>query len=799
MPDMNFFTLPERIDPVTETAVVVEEPPQASAPVPVPAPRPAPPNPPVFTRPIPIGFDTETFLITQGQLAPKIVCLSVAASDGGTELIGNDSLPTLGTAARDLIDSTSPLVGQNVCYDLLVLATNFLDLLPLIYQALDAERISCTMIREKLLCLTTTGDLKFSTNPDGSKRPLKFSMEALVKKYYGIDISADKTDSDSWRLNYKELDGIPAPKWPESARKYAIDDAVYAVGIWQFQEEARQRLISERGIDPFVTEFFRVAVDFSLKIMAAWGARTDPYAVAAVEKMLAEVLAPEKLSLLIESGILRPASPPRPHGSGVKIHSVQCDLDYAAIQGRKTAKRLCTCPPVMVAGEKEGIETKILREYIVALATRLNADAPADSQVMKLKFTEPSKKYPEGQLSYDAEWIAEFAGLDPVLEQYELRQEYQKLVTTELPRMKLNGVVAPIVHPQYDCIKASGRCSSYSMASDSYASFNCQNVDPRVRQCFIPREGYLLFSIDFSQMELGTLAQTCITLFGKSMMAEKINQGIDLHAFTGAQCAYAMIPSFAQTCIDAKAYTTDDIHRVLQEKKETDPAFYKHWRKFSKPVNFGYPGGMGAEKFVAFARKYDAEVRIDVQTAKVFKERWLLAYPELPHYFNHINTQCVDKWNKGWDADEKREYKKYCYDTPFGLHRAGCDYCSCSNGLGVQSPAAEGSLTANVQIVRACHDWTQQSILAPDSRGSVAKPIFFIHDEIVGEIRDDGADITHARLMAMRDIMIASMRIITPDVKVDAKPCLMRRWNKAAEPVLDVNGKLTIWEPDRAK
>ena len=42
--------------------------------------------------------------------------------------------------------------------------------------------------------------------------------------------------------------------------------------------------------------------------------------------------------------------------------------------------------------------------------------------------------------------------------------------------------------------------------------------------------------------------------------------------------------------------------------------------------------------------------------------------------------------------------------------------------------------------------------------------------------------------------MCQGMRIITPDVQAKSEPALMRRWNKAAETVLDENGRLMVWE-----
>jgi hypothetical protein len=767
-----------------------------------------------------IGFDTETHLISQQNQAPRMVCLTLAVPADSdppvteTDILGNHDWQRMrDTAFAIITDNSMVKVGQNVGYDLTVLCANMPDILPHVINMLIAEKCSDTIIREKLLVLATTGDLDFIDLPDGSKMKAKWGLESLVKKYFGVDLSAEKTDTDSFRLNFNIFDGVPVGEWPEKAKKYAVDDSIYAASIWQLQEEARNKLIAERGIDPFLTESFRVCLDFCLKLMAAWGAATDPMAVAVVECEMAEELKPERLNLLLETGILRPGIPPRPKKG--KTHVEGCD------------KKDCNCPQGMTQGKKESVDTEKLKEYVRALAARLNVcphcggtgeepmgegrkcdvckgdkTLPPEEIVMKLRNTKPSNEFPVtddnptgGQLSCDAEFLEDYAHLDPVLTQYKHRQELQGIVTRELPRMKLrDGRVAPVVHPQYDCLKSTGRTSSFSSKSPDYASFNCQNVDPRVRQCFVPRPGYLWFSIDYSQMELGTLAQKCFSLFGQSVLREKINAGIDVHAYTGAQLAYALDASFISACAAANVQTRDDIGNVFIPMEKTNEELYKRYRKFAKPVNFGYPGGLGARTFQKFA-KVSYDVQVDLETASLFRDLWKETYPEMYHYFDWINKQCIDPYNTRWDNENKKEKTLYQYTSPYGMYRAGCDYCSAANGAAVQTPAAEGALTALIRVVFACHDYTSDGILAPDAQGCTVKPIMFIHDEICGEIRDD--QYAHDRLVEVRRIMVESMRIITPDVAVNATPTLMRRWDKDAKPVFDANGRLTVWTPKK--
>lgn len=190
---------------------------------------------------------------------------------------------------------------------------------------------------------------------------------------------------------------------------------------------------------------------------------------------------------------------------------------------------------------------------------------------------------------------------------------------------------------------------------------------------------------------------------------------------------------------------------------------------------------MGAPTFIAFARSpYGVEV--DLDTAKAMKRIWLDTYPEMRQYFNWINGSCEDPWNSG-----------YCYTTPLGMYRAGASYCAAANGIGLQSPSAEGALMAVNSVVdnTFCNP---DSVLYPDANGERHRPLMFIHDEIVSEVR---LDVAHECAYEIARLMEEAMEIITPQIPPKAEPVLMYRWNKNAEPVLDENGRLVPWIPEQ--
>lgn len=720
-----------------------------------------------------IGFDTETHRIAAEHVAPKLVCVSAAIRQGD-KWSGSLASTGDGNDIKELVDSLFSGQGKdaikvacNAKFDLTVLCNHDPSLFPVIFQQLEDGRISDVIIREKLMNLTESGDLENGRTPDGVGYRIKYDLASLVQKYIGTDISASKTESDSWRLNFSELDGIPTDKWPEEAQTYAADDAKFVVDVYTAQEVRRQDILKRIGHDPFAVEAFRVAVDFALGLMTCWGMCVDPEAKKQIEEMLVKELAPEKLNLLIDTGILVPATPERPHAKGAKNHAADCP-----------DPKTCNCPPKMVKGTEESINTKKLKAYVEQLAK--------GNPEIKLAYTEPSEKFPEGQLQVDRKFLEEYWHLDPVLEQYRHRQKLQKLVTTELPRMNnADGTTARIVHPCYDVLKETGRTSSF--ATDTYPSFNGQNVDPRARGCYIPRPGNLLLGADYSQMELGTAAQTCLELFGESVLAEVINSGRDPHAYLGAVLAYSLDAGFREVCDEMGVCDAEAVFAAFMELKD-DPAtvdIYKKYRKFAKPTGLGYPGGLGPKTFIQYA-KATFGVQVDMDTATQLREIWREAFPEMVKYHEWINTQ-IDPNHVDVDADGQKA-KRYCYTSPMGMYRANAAFCAAANGKALQTPSAEGALLAVFNVVRASYDPTMGSVLY-----GVFRPILFIHDEIIGEISEE----SNYGLLAdeLTCIMARAMMVITPNVSASANAVLMRRWSKDAEPVYDEAEQLMVWEP----
>lgn len=670
-----------------------------------------------------VGFDFETRLIgpnAEGDVivAPKAICASMAWGDApvetrlyaGPEL--HDAIQTV------FLDDDIELVIHNAAFDLCVICESFPDLIPLVIAKIDAGKVHCTLIREKLQNIASHGRVDALLLPDGTKDRILYSLNALGKKYLGTDRSAEKDSADSWRTNYDRLEGLTAAEYPPEASAYAIQDAVDALLIFNAQEESARDLI----VPGFPTEALNVAADFALKRMSCRGIAIDQERRAQVAAMVAEDLTPEKLAPLYQAGVLNPEEPPRPHKTNA---------------GKLTK------------GKPASVNTKALRERVEAVAARVGYE---------LKQTDG------GKTSTDGEVLEELRVHDEVLEAYAQRQHAHKLVTTYLPA--LEG--AKRVHPAYDCVKETFRTSSYADKLYQF-SLNVQNQDPRIRPCFVPSEGKLFASIDYSGIELACLGQKIKTIFGSSTLLDQINQGIDPHAYLGSVLAYYLDANFRSAC-DENGADREAVYRAfLAFKVHLNPkgrAFFKHYRTLAKPTGLGYPGGLGPETFVAYAKAVYGIV-VDLQTATVLRDLWHQAYPEMRGYFDWISRSCVDPRNTGL----------YSYLSPCGAYRAGASYCAASNGAALQTPAAEGAKIALWNLERG---------------GFVA--VAFIHDEVLFEVPCDLEEANDAVIDAT-EIMVDSMRMVLPDVQVKCEAKLMSRWFKEAEPIYE-NGLLQIWKPE---
>ena len=149
----------------------------------------------------------------------------------------------------------------------------------------------------------------------------------------------------------------------------------------------------------------------------------------------------------------------------------------------------------------------------------------------EMKLVEKPRKTKKGQFVTSEEVLQQLRGKAPIVADILDYRGLRKLLSTYIEALpKLVNPRTGHIHTSFNqTVTATGRLSS----SDP----NLQNIPVRdddgkeIRRCFIPEEGCLFFSADYSQIELRIMAH----LSGDENMIASFNGGHDIHAATAAR------------------------------------------------------------------------------------------------------------------------------------------------------------------------------------------------------------------------------------------------------------------------
>jgi hypothetical protein len=370
-------------------------------------------------------------------------------------------------------------------------------------------------------------------------------------------------------------------------------------------------------------------------------------------------------------------------------------------------------------------------ELLKALITRAYDGHPP--------MTDPSERFPMGQVK-TAEEVLEDSG-DPVLRKLASIAKNEKELAAFLPMLLEAARTGLPVCPYWNVLVRSGRTSCRGP--------NAQQLPRRsgVRECVVPRDGNVFFGADYSIAELRSLAQVLYNIFGPNEMRTALNAGQDLHVLTGG--------------------------RVINVGYETAKARYdagdaqmKEMRQLAKAQNFGFPGGLGAETFVGYAEGYG--VSLSVQRSKELRRMWLDTFPSMRGYFSWVSR----KVSNGPTT----------FVQPYsGRLRGRTGYTDGCNTL-FQGLTADGGK-------RALYEVTRRQLLDRSSALYGTRLNVYVHDELVAEGPEEQAPEAADELA---QVMVQEMSVVAPDVKHDADPYLMRRWQKGAKTIRNEHGRLMV-------
>lgn len=665
-------------------------------------------------------------------MAPGLACLTVASRGASPTL--HDS-----AAAKCVIElilsGHDIIVGHNVAYDMAVLCAAFPELVPSVFAAYEANRVTDTMIRQQLLDIAQ-GRFRGYLDEDGRWRKRGYSLEELAYRCAGlrlkkaghrlfyalfVGLSACNWDKKAREIQVRAIayrDGAPDAefesiravigdkKWraeldglieaqPEEARTYALEDAAATLAIYEAQE-AHARYLDD--------QYRQTYAYFVLHLASVWGMRTDG---PAVDKLRQEIEAHylELEAELKEVGLVR----------------------QDGTRDTKRAKRI-----MYEVCRRDGLDIR-----------RTDGHTGDGAKCKALDGTPlpPGDANCAEHICLDAD--ACNATEDPTLVAYAELTTDKKILSNDIEALK-KGTELP-VHPGYG-LAETGRTTCRGP--------NIQNQSKRegIRECFIPRPGKVFAQCDYPQLELYTLAQCCMSWLGTSKLAEALNSGVDPHLMFAARVAGTTYPQ-------AEALLAAGDKRI------------KRFRNFGKVFNFGKPGGLGIPKLTIYAKKV-FKLDLTEDYARELNAEWYATWPEMPHYFARVNALC--------DTPDGKAVVETLFTKRI---RGGASYCAaCNNGF-----QALGSDCAK----SACRNIGHRLYANQGSALFGSRLVAFVHDEFIVET-NDGPN-AHDAAYELAQAMSEGANVYLPDVPIPVsrlKPVLMRRWSKDAPQMFDEKGRL---------
>jgi DNA polymerase-1 len=370
-----------------------------------------------------------------------------------------------------------------------------------------------------------------------------------------------------------------------------------------------------------------------------------------------------------------------------------------------------------------------------------------------------------GEVSCDRDTMLESG--DELLEEFAATGENEKLFSTYLELLEV-GTKRPI-HPDYRLV-VTGRPSS--------SNPNLYNLprDHRIRECVIPRDGFLFADGDYAAIEFATLAQETYELFGYSELRDALLDGKDPHLLFAANLMSAL---YAET-----------VSRYEHGDKQV-----KGLRQLGKAYNYGKGGGMGGPKMVHTSRKQG--VRFCVASG----ERPDCTGERVTEYRGRpIKPACVDCLRVGERADSayfttwsvmEHYFKLVSQETAggsgsikgYGFTRGGCTFTNGAN-FRFQHRASRGQNRALWRLARECYVDRSSPLFG-------SRPVVTPYDQALTEVPEARApEAADRQALIMRE----EMQAVCPDVPIKVEPVLTRRWMKDAKPKRDASGRLMVTE-----
>lgn len=656
-----------------------------------------------------VSIDTETCLIAPGLKAPPIVCLTWASDYGPPGILHwSEAYPFLRSI---LYNQDMDIVGHNIAFDLAVICSQWPDLTPLVYAAYDADRVTDTMARAQLLDLYA-GTFSGYADPNGKWVKPLYNLAAVAKRY-----SSKTLNKDGWRMFYGEFRDVPLEGWVAKAKEIqawaanALPLAEYRLLGSPKNSDLKKKVRDLKAlVESEPEEVLRYPVEDAVTTLEVY--ETQEHHASLVPYQFEQARSEFFHTLMSAWGM-------KTNPAGVKVLEENTKILY-----QETQRRLVVSGLVRPDGSKD-TKAAIARMKEVGYAEGL-----------ELKLTE------SGNISLDADACK--ASGDAVLQDYARYSMLKAVMSKDVP-MLLAGNVYPV--QTHFGLAATGR--------DTSSGPNMQNLRKLkgYREVFVPRPGWCFLQADYPALELHTLAQSCLDLFGHSELGRQLNAGVDPHSsFAGA----LMSVSYEEV-----------LSRLKAEGKSGPTGKMRH---LAKAFNFGKPGGMGNKKFVDYLKAQG--IILDESEVRTYDYLWKRTFPEMLDLFEYAARECDGGFGTAVTPRSKRA-------------RGGANYTAFCNTL-FQGPGSDCTKRAGWLLSRACY-------AEPSSPLFGSRPVMVVHDEYILETQlGPGLDPAARELGRL---MAEGANYYVPDVPFEPiEVVAMLEWSKDATPVFDCD-KLIPWVP----
>jgi DNA polymerase I-like protein with 3'-5' exonuclease and polymerase domains len=645
----------------------------------------------------------------------------------------------------------------------------------------DAHRVWWAVARSNRLHDSMLLDMLVRLAKDDSY-PDPRDLAVVAKTYAGVEISKE----DPYRKRYGEIIGVDWAAVEPGFFDYAVKDAIVTRLAYREIREQAKTLASNfpRG-------------DIQVDARQKFGLLTE--AVQVKKAIALAQITRNGMTLDLES--LRRAEDDlrRRRDEAVAAVRALCPDLYRTDKDGK----------LVLAGKAKAPSKRadVLGKQLEQVVERVKEDLGVE-----LRVPHTSKKK---QLSTSKELWQDYQDHDPFLRHWINVESLAKLLQF------FSHLREAVVHPRYSTLVRTGRTSCKEP--------NVQQIprDASFRQAFVASPGHLLLAADYSFIELRTLAAHTLYRYHWSDMANVIKAGTDPHAYTGAMMAGVPLDEF----LGWKGNETEVGGQML--KDQFDKA-----RQAAKAINFGVPGGLGAQRLMDYARNTykvnltleQAKERRELLTKKVYKELDLyLDEDAVAIVANNLRVPVdtaraelgdthLSSVSKILTGDPRRlDGKPYeptfvsrVWSSLAGLNRnpeltealkqrrPSPELAArvCQAGVATLTGRIRGrvrySQARNTPFQGLAADGAALALFALIDEGF--RVVGFIHDEILVELPDEGGHVSEAKVRRVEEIMCRAMEsVLVGNIPVACEAALSRRWHKKAKLIVR-DGKVYPWE-----